>query len=151
MRKCLKYAWMIMAALYVLGSCKLYQQKNKEELQSSGMFVQKKELAQGWYSLQRDSFSRSWYFWTDSSFRFHPDSGLAGGAGALLVKESRGNNRGLEQRINRTTELSEQQKDRLKKTKNSYSAVDYLWIILFVLAMLVFLMRKVKLSKLFLY
>ncbi|WP_418359741.1 hypothetical protein [Sphingobacterium detergens] len=38
---------------------------------------------------KQDSLFRTWYVWTDSGFRFHPDSGLIGRAGGLIAQESR--------------------------------------------------------------
>ncbi|WP_346084953.1 hypothetical protein [Sphingobacterium ginsenosidimutans] len=118
-----------MAALYVLGSCKLYQQKNREELKSSCVLVQKEELAQRWYSLQRDSLSRSWYFWTDSSFRFHPDSGLIGQRGRLFMQESKSNrmtNKSLSTNVNA---LSAQKAQKSTTDKRRSMSTPDLWFI----------------------
>lgn len=84
MCKIMNYRLIYIIILMCLSSCKLYQQKDKAELQSSRSGWQWNEFAQRWYILQRDSLSRSWYFWSDSSFRFHPDSGLAAEAGGTV-------------------------------------------------------------------
>lgn len=77
-----------LSALLMQVSCKLYQQKDREEQHLvKGLWTYNAQ-ANLLYNLRRDSFSRCWYFSSDSSFRFHPDSGLIGKGGELLVQQS---------------------------------------------------------------
>ena len=69
-------------------SCKLYQSERKEALREEQTQSKYKQQLDIWYSGQRDSQSRHWLFLTDSSFRFHPDSGLIGQKGQLAMLES---------------------------------------------------------------
>jgi len=72
----------------LLYSCKLYQSELKEaqrEEQTQSNYKQQLDI---WYRGLSDSQSRYWLFWTDSSFRFHPDSGLIGQKGQLAMLES---------------------------------------------------------------
>ena len=69
-------------------SCKLYQSERKEALREEQTQSKYKQQLDIWYSGQRDSQSRHWLFLTDSSFRFHPDSGLIGQKGQFAMLES---------------------------------------------------------------
>lgn len=77
-----------LSALLMQVSCKLYQQQDKEEQHLVKGRWKHNEQANLLYYLRRDSFSRYWYFSSDSSFRFHPDSGLIGKGGELLMQQS---------------------------------------------------------------
>ncbi|WP_343570333.1 hypothetical protein [Sphingobacterium sp.] len=77
-----------LSALLMQVSCKLYQQRDKEEKHLVKGLWKHNEQANLLYYLRRDSFTRYWYFSSDSSFRFHPDSGLIGKGGELLMQQS---------------------------------------------------------------
>lgn len=78
----------LLSALLMQVSCKLYQQQDKEEQHLVKDLWTYNAQANLLYNLHRDSFSRYWYFSSDSSFRFHPDSGLIGKGGELLMQQS---------------------------------------------------------------
>lgn len=150
MTKYLKYVWMIIAALYVLGSCGLYRQKKSDKLQSSTKDWQNTVLTQHWYSLQRDSLSRSWYFWTDSSFRFHPDSGFNAFGGLLFVQESKTSN---DLKNAASVEVSHRETQTTQKSitekRKTITAMD-LWIIISITIALLLIWKFRKFFKTFL-
>lgn len=88
MRKRFKGYLAIVSMLVFLLSCKLYERKK--------VIAQQSEISKGLGMVREnqhnillwDSFSHDWLFFTDSSFRFHPDSGLVGNGGLLRWKQS---------------------------------------------------------------
>lgn len=140
----MNYRLIFTIILMCLSSCKLYQQKDKAELQSSHSEWQWNDFAQQWYRLQRDSLSRSWYFSSDSSFRFHPDSGLAAEAGALWIQESKARVNTQHQSMIAATKGSAQNEHRIKQTKSSFLNANYWWFVLLLLIPIVLLWNKIK-------
>ncbi|WP_394676136.1 hypothetical protein [uncultured Sphingobacterium sp.] len=80
----------LLCTLLMPVSCKLYQQQDREEQHLVKGLWKHNEQTNLVYNLRKDSFSRYWYFSSDSSFRFHPDSGLIGKGGELLMQQSGG-------------------------------------------------------------
>ncbi|MDF2474892.1 MAG: hypothetical protein K0S24_375 [Sphingobacterium sp.] len=144
MCKIINYRLIFTIVLMCLSSCKLYQQKDKEELQSSRSEWQWNEFAQQWYMLQGNSLSRSWYFSSDSSFRFHPDSGLAAEAGALWIQESKTRANAQYQNMIAATKSLAQNNHRIKQTKSSSLNTNYWWFVLLLLIPLILLWNKIK-------
>lgn len=70
------------------SSCKLYQSGKKEDHREEQIWSNYNQQADVLYSRLKDSQSRYWLFLTDSSFRFHPDSGLIGQKGQFAMLES---------------------------------------------------------------
>ncbi|WP_286776756.1 hypothetical protein [Sphingobacterium sp. UBA2074] len=86
MLKLLNYLSILLAGLCILGSCTIFKHRTEENQYTSAKHHQEKEVD---FSYRKnDSLSRFWYFWTDSAFRFHPDSGFMGRSGGLIVRES---------------------------------------------------------------
>jgi hypothetical protein len=144
MCKIINYRLIYTIILMCLSSCKLYQQNDKAELQSSRSDWQWNEFAQQWYTLQRDSLSRSWYFWSDSSFSFHPDSGLAAEAGALWMQESKTRANTQHQKMVTATKSSIQNGYHIKQTKSSSLNANYWWFVLLLLIPLILQWNKIK-------
>lgn len=71
----------------VISACHTAKQKRSEE-QHTSIKRMNGQVVDFSYKKQ-DSLFRTWYVWTDSGFRFHPDSGLIGWAGGLIAQESR--------------------------------------------------------------
>ncbi|MDF2857581.1 MAG: hypothetical protein K0Q87_3432 [Neobacillus sp.] len=140
----MNYRLIFTIILMCLSSCKLYQQKDKDELQSSRSEWQWNEFAQRWYTLQRDSLSRSWYFSSDSSFSFHPDNGLVAEAGALWIQESKARINAQHQNMIAASEVSAQNGRSIKQTKSSSLNVNYWWLVLLLLIPLILLWNKIK-------
>lgn len=70
----------------VISACHTAKQKRSEEQHTSTKRMSG-QVVDFSYKKQ-DSLFRTWYVWTDSVFRFHPDSGLIGRAGGLIAQES---------------------------------------------------------------
>jgi len=70
----------------VISACHTAKQKRSEE-QHTSIKRMSGQVVDFSYKKQ-DSLFRTWYVWTDSAFRFHPDSGLIGWAGGLIAQES---------------------------------------------------------------
>lgn len=86
MLKLLNYLSSLLAGLCILGSCTIFKHRTEENQYTSAKHHKEKEVD---FSYRKnDSLSRLWYFWTDSAFRFHPDSGFMGRSGGLIVRES---------------------------------------------------------------
>lgn len=68
-----------------ISACHTAKQKRSEEQHTSTKRMSG-QVVDFSYKKQ-DSHFRTWYVWTDSAFRFHPDSGLIGRAGGLIAQE----------------------------------------------------------------
>lgn len=73
--------------LMVISACQTAKQKRSEKQHTSTKRMSG-HVVDFSYKKQ-DSLFRTWYIWADSGFRFHPDSGLIGGAGGLIAQELR--------------------------------------------------------------
>lgn len=85
MKKKLGCLLVAIIGLIVINACHTAKQKRSEEQHTSTkrMSGQVVDLS----FKKQDSLFRTWYVWTDSGFRFHPDSGLVGRAGGLIAQE----------------------------------------------------------------
>ncbi|ULT23568.1 hypothetical protein KUH03_31020 [Sphingobacterium sp. E70] len=83
----------LLFGLFALISCKIYGNKKRDKQQEKEVEWQHLEQHQRQYRFQQDTLSRLWYFWTDSAFRFHADSGLFAQSGSVLWQETGGSSR----------------------------------------------------------
>lgn len=121
-------------------SCKIYESKKYQKQQETDTHRQYTEQLQRLYSDHQDTLSRVWYFWTDSAFRFYPDSGLSARSGGLLVHESA---KRVRKQVLELTEKSEQENQKQinhEKNGSQMLAVQQVWII--GLALLLFLLWR---------
>ncbi|MNJ92235.1 hypothetical protein D3C87_99020 [compost metagenome] len=132
--------------LSLLISCKIYENKKYQKQQETDKRRQYTEQLQRLYSDHQDTLSRLWYFWTDSAFRFYPDSGLSARSGGLVLHESA---KRVRKQVLELAEKSEQeQQKQINHEKNSSQmlAVQQVWII--GLALLLFLLWRWNRSRL---
>ena len=126
--------------LSLLISCKIYENKKYQKQQETDTRRQYTEQLQRLYSDHQDTLSRLWYFWTDSAFRFCPDSGLSARSGGLVLHESA---KRASKQVLELTEKSEQEKQKQvnhEKSGNQMLAAQLVWII--GLALLLFLLWR---------
>ncbi|MCS4163769.1 MULTISPECIES: hypothetical protein [unclassified Sphingobacterium] len=114
-------------------SCKLYRNRGKEDQREERIQSHYKRQVDVVYKELKDSQSRYWHFWTNSSFRFHPDSGLIGQNGQLAMLESKVNTRAKNELSTSSSDSYMQTKYVLSTDKRSAWAVPKLWLIGFVL------------------
>ena len=133
--------------LLSLTSCRLFQHRSQEGQEVASSFNQYRQQRNLLYNTQWDSLSRYWYFWTDSSFRFHPDSGLYGKAGTLLLQESSVNSQGQQRQSVTTAEAVAQTKASRKKEADSTWGLGKWGLILLVLAVVYVLWKSRLLSR----
>ena len=112
-----------------LGSCKLYQSRDKESQWSKSDMLLHQKLVDLQYSLQHDSQSRYWLFWSDSSFRFHPETGLVGQQGQLVMLESKVNTGVKNGLSSMSSDRSTQTELKSSTDKRSTWAIPNLWLI----------------------
>lgn len=86
MKKKLGCLLVAIIGLIVINACHTAKQKRSEE-QHTSIKRMNGQVVDFSYKKQ-DSLFRTWYVWTDSGFRFHPDSGLIGRAVGLIAQES---------------------------------------------------------------
>ncbi len=123
----------ILIGLLTLTSCKIYENKQRDKQEEAELEWQNLEQRQRLYTFRQDTLSRSWYFWTDSTFRFHPDSGLFAQSGRLLGHESTGSRSRHLQDLTRKNEQGKQLETRHEKSRNTLLSTKYLWSVGFVL------------------
>jgi len=126
--------------LSLLVSCKIYLNKKYQKQQETDTHRQYTEQLRRLYSDHQDTLSRLWYFWTDSAFRFSPDSGLSARSGGLVWHESA---KRVSKQVLELTEKSEQEKQKQvnhEKSGNKMLAAQLVWII--GLALLLFLLWR---------
>ncbi|WP_286862689.1 MULTISPECIES: hypothetical protein [Sphingobacterium] len=129
MNTIVNYRLICFIGLMGLSSCKLYQNKSREELQSSSAQVQKDWLAQRWYGLRQDSLSRYWYFASDSGFHFHPDSGLTGQQGMLFMRESKSNASVINGVSMQASDMALQKGQKSTRDKRSSLSAPKFWLL----------------------
>lgn len=76
------------STILLLASCHTYQEKYRRERSRYIALDSSYDFRYGYQSNQRDTFGRRWYFYTDSSFRYHADSGLHARSGWLRLYEN---------------------------------------------------------------
>lgn len=123
----------ILIGLISLTSCKIYENKKRDKREEFEVNWQNSEQSQRLYNFRQDTLSRSWYFWTDSAFRFHPDSGLFAQSGSLLGQESTGSTSRHMQDFTRKNEQGKQKETRHEKSRNTVLSAKSLWTVGFVL------------------
>lgn len=114
-------------SMTVVNACKVYQNRSRDEQQSfraDRLHLQHRQRQQEW---QRDSVSRYWLFWSDSLFRFHPETGLSGTAGTVLMQESRQSTQMLNKIVDSRQELEAQSTQKSKREKSNWERLTTLW------------------------
>src|SRR5690606_3146234 len=134
----------------LLAGCRAYQEKSKAESKSLNSSANGDYLHQDFLEQHTDTYSALWIYQTDSSFRFHPDSGLFGNAGLLQIY-AYGQQTGLinaswdSLSFNRQMLVTEQADQSLKK--EPVKQFSFWGVIIFVLAGLVCLLVWHRLSR----
>jgi len=116
-----------------MTSCKIYENKQRHKQEEAELEWQNLEQRQRLYTFRQDTLSSSWYFWTDTVFRFHADSGLFAQSGRLLGHESTGSTSRHMQDLTRKNEQGKQLETRHEKSRNTLLSTKYLWTVGFVL------------------
>jgi len=127
------YILSIYIVLLTMTSCKIYENRKRDKQEKAELEWQSLEQRQWLYTFRQDTLSRRWYFWTDSTFRFHPDSGLFAQSGSLLGQESTGSKSRYMQDFTRKNEQGKQQETRNEKSRNTVLSAKSLWTVGFVL------------------
>ncbi|MDR3008238.1 MAG: hypothetical protein LBV59_09915 [Sphingobacterium sp.] len=126
----------LLSTLLIQVSCKLYQQQDREEQHLVKGLWKHNEQINLLYNLRKDSFSHYWYFSSDSSFRFHPDSGLMGKGGELLMQQS-GAKTSLKSSTSATVnDTSWRTAQKSKSDRRSRLSIPQLWLIGFIAVLL---------------
>lgn len=71
----------VLCAMMLLVSCKMFKETTNSEKHLATQYAL--------FTLGSDSAFRTWYFDTDSTFRYHPDSGLLAYSGRLWGQDVR--------------------------------------------------------------
>ena len=115
--------------LSLLISCKIYENKKYQKQQETDKRRQYTEQLQRLYSDHQDTLSRLWYFWTDSAFRFYPDSGLSARSGGLVLHESAKRVRKQVLELAEKSEQEQQKQINHEKNGSQMLAVQQVWTI----------------------
>lgn len=126
----------ILIWLLTLISCKLYENKKRDKREKTEMEWQHEEQRQRQYSLRKDTLSHLWYFWTDSAFRFHPDSGLFAQSGILLGQESKGSIDKQIQDLTTKNKQGKQKETKQQRNSNKLTLGAYFWPVCTVIVLL---------------
>lgn len=79
------YVSVAVAVGIIYGSCSTL----KERSASHQRYITAGQAGSTLYQSHYDSAGRHWYFWSDSLFYYHPDSGLYAYRGALTARDTR--------------------------------------------------------------
>ncbi|WP_448137056.1 hypothetical protein [Sphingobacterium siyangense] len=74
-----------MISIFVVISCSVLQGKKQLEEKSTKIYSQYEQQNLQFHQKQQDRLSSYWYFSTDSTFWFHPDSGLWAKSGKIFA------------------------------------------------------------------
>lgn len=125
----------ILVGVFTLASCKIYENKKRDKREEFEMDWQHLQQRQRLYTFRQDTLSRLWYFWTDSAFRFHADSGLFAQSGTVFVQESEGRRSKQLQQRTQKNQQGKQVETRYDKSSNRIIAHTYLWPLIVVLVL----------------
>jgi len=126
----------IYIVLLTMTSCKIYENRKRDKQEEAELEWQSLEQRQQLYTFRQDTLSRSWYFWTDSTFRFHPDSGLFAQSGRLLGHESTGSRSRHLQNLTRKNEQGKQKETERERSSKKQPFIAKFWFVGVVLALL---------------
>lgn len=126
----------LLFGLFALISCKIYENKKRDKQQETEVEWQHLEQHQRQYRFQQDTLSRLWYFWTDSAFRFHADSGLFAQSGSVLVQESGGSSSKEMQDVDIKNDQGKQKDNKQERSINKMLSDTYFWLVGFALVLL---------------
>ncbi|WP_313188017.1 hypothetical protein [Sphingobacterium siyangense] len=76
---------LLMISIFVVISCSVLQGKKQLEEKSTKIYSQYEQQNLQFHQKQQDRLSSYWYFSTDSTFWFHPDSGLWAKSGKIFA------------------------------------------------------------------
>jgi hypothetical protein len=82
----MKTTTIIIPMIALLGGCRTTKEKTHYQQHTIASGAEIQRSAYEWR--ESDSLARYWYYGSDASFWFHPDSGLSATGGELWVKES---------------------------------------------------------------
>ncbi|WP_233789207.1 hypothetical protein [Sphingobacterium sp. HMA12] len=125
----------ILIGLLTLTSCKIYENKQRDKRKEFEMDWQHLQQRQRQYTFRKDTLSRLWYFWTDSAFRFHPDSGLFAQSGSLLGQELQGSISTQSRDRSETDEQGRLKASKQQRNSKKLLSAEYLWPFGFVLVL----------------
>ena len=130
-----KLSYALLSSL--LMSCKLYENKKLDKREETEMQWHNLEQRQRLYTFRQDTLSRQWYFWTDSAFRFHADSGLFAKAGGLIAQESEISMRKHMQDMAEKNELGKQKDTQQERSITKMLSTKYFWLLGFALVLFI--------------
>lgn len=126
----------LLFGLFALISCKIYENRKHDKREETVRAWQHLELRQRRYTFQQDTLSRLWYFWTDSAFRFHADSGLFAQSGSVLWQETGGSSSKEMHDVDIKNELRKQKDNKQERSSNKMLSATYFWLAGFALVLL---------------
>ena len=117
-------------ALSTITSCLSTKEKAQWSNKTQSTEEVSNNLSYGYTWQQVDSFGRWWHFQTDSSFRYHADSGIAAGSGSLWLWEMGSSlTQQQEQLDQQTIEKKEQTRKEQYNQRQSFK-VEVYWLLL---------------------
>ncbi|WP_139351129.1 hypothetical protein [Sphingobacterium sp. CZ-UAM] len=122
--------------LLTISSCKIYENKKRDRQKVAELQWQNLEQRQRLYTFRQDTLSRSWYFWTDTVFRFHADSGLFAQSGRLLGHQSTGSTSRHMQNLTRKNEQGKLKETERERSSKKQPFATKLWLVGVVLVLL---------------
>lgn len=129
MKKFLNDAVILTALLLSLSACRIFQPPGRESRVLKNQLEQQSRQLDLQYVMRRDSQSGYWLFWSDSTFRFHPDSGLTARSGKLLRHESQVSAHMQNKASTGVSKVSLQTTDAVKKEKGGWSWLSAKWFV----------------------
>ncbi|WP_437918769.1 hypothetical protein [Sphingobacterium sp. LRF_L2] len=134
--------------ILLLLSCRTYKEKVQQESRSNALTEESKTVQHTYQWMQKDSLNRRWFFWTDTSFTYHPDSGLRAASGHLWMEESVTRSSDLQETVAESEKLLKQEEDYesflSSKTVRIRSWYLYIGIGLLLIVICTMLWRKLK-------
>jgi len=126
----------LLFGLFALISCKIYENRKHDKREETARAWQHLELRQRLYTFRQDTLSRLWYFWTDSAFRFHADSGLFAQSGSVLWQETGGSSSKEMQDVDIKNDQGKQKDNKQERSSNKMLSATYFWLVGFALVLL---------------
>ena len=141
----MKHSMRIMIIIFLVTSCRGYQEKFKNEHSFTREIDIQNQLLYEYRAQSTDSFGYMWYFQADSPFKYHRDSGIIANSGSFWLIENgrykmQSNQTLAQKKREETTCKNVSENGRVRKI--NLSVYVYFLFIIVVIGFIVYCVRK---------
>src|SRR5690606_20044741 len=114
--------------LLTITACLSTKEKAQWANKTQSTYDVSNDLRYGYTWQQVDSFGRWWHFQTDSSFRYHADSGITAGSGSLWLWEKGSSITQQQEQLDQRTIEKKEQTRKEQYSQRQFSRMEVYWL-----------------------